>query len=84
MSYYIKDPKISNLLPFNIYIPLSDFDILKSNSYTDSFFEYITKKYSDITVNNNIFEILGILFANYNYKIYKIYNIFIFAHSLVN
>ena len=69
VSYYIKDPKISNLLPFNIYIPLSDFDILKSNSYTDSFFEYITKKYSDITVNNNIFEILGILFANYNYPL---------------
>ena len=42
-------------------------EILKSKSYNNSFFEYITKNYS--SEESKIYEILGILFANYNYPL---------------
>ena len=40
-------------------------NILKLNSYSNSFFEYITNKYS----NDKVFEILEILFLNYTYPL---------------
>ncbi len=70
INYYINDKKKSNLIIFStIYDTLkdelNDFNILKSNSYSDGFFEYITKKYSDTHSS----EILEILFNNYNYPL---------------
>ena len=46
----------------NLY--LDDMNILKSGLYSDSFFEYITKKYDD-----KVFDILAILFENYSYPL---------------
>jgi len=73
LEYYQKDNKISNLIIFqNIYENsknyLNDLEILKSKSYNNSFFEYITKKYSS-PEEPKIYEILSILFDNYNYPL---------------
>ena len=73
IEYYQKDNKISNLIIFqNIYENsknyLNDLEILKSKSYNNAFFEYITKKYSS-PEEPKIYEILGILFENYNYPL---------------
>jgi hypothetical protein len=73
IEYYSKDFNISNLVSLsNIFSYLKtcfqDFDILKLNSYSDGFFEYITKKYSN-NEDNKIYEILSILFNNYNYPL---------------
>ena len=70
---YYKDFKTSNLISLsNTFNDLKtyfqDFEILKSNSYSDGFFEYITKKYS-VNEENKIFDILSILFSNYNYPL---------------
>ncbi len=72
-EYYTKDFKLSNLVSVaNVFDEvknyLNDLEILKSNSYSDGFFEYITKKYSN-NDDNKIFEILTILFNNYNYPL---------------
>lgn len=73
VEYYNKDFKLSNLLSLsNIFSDLQvyfqDFEVLKSNSYSNGFFEYITKKYS-VDEDNKIFDILSILFSNYNYPL---------------
>ena len=46
---------------------LEDFNILKSNQYSDIFFEYITKK--NINKETEVIEILRILFNNYNFPL---------------
>jgi hypothetical protein len=68
MDYYYKDNKYSNLLFFsNINEEhFNDFSILKSKSYTNEFFYYIVKKYSD---DSSIYNILEILFNQYNYPL---------------
>jgi hypothetical protein len=73
VEFYNKDFKLSNLVSLsNTFSDLQtyfqDFEILKSNSYSDGFFEYITKKYS-VNEDNKIFDILSILFNNYNYPL---------------
>jgi hypothetical protein len=73
IEYYLKENKISNLIIFgqifnNFKESFNDLNILKLNSYSDGFFEYITKKYSDPT-DNKIYDILEILFQNYNYPL---------------
>ena len=70
---YYNNTKLSNLMSFGIIFEnlteqLSEFNILKLNSYSDDFFEYITKKYSS-SENNNISDILTILFSNYNFPL---------------
>lgn len=67
-EYYYLEPKLSNLIALDIY--LDDMKILKSQLYSDGFFEYITKKYSVEQCDmNKIYEILSILFENYNYPL---------------
>jgi hypothetical protein len=73
LEYYQNNNKLSNLLILphvfeGLQIYFDDIAILKSNSYTSEFFEYITKKYSN---NDNpiIYEILSILFIQYNYPL---------------
>ena len=73
VEYYCKDFKLSNLIAIsNIFSDLQiyfqDLNILKSGSYSDGFFEYITKKYS-VNEDHKIFDILSILFNNYNYPL---------------
>jgi len=73
VEYYYNDFKNSNLISLlnkynNLETYFKDFEILKSNNYSDSFFEYITKKYSS-NEENKIFDILSILFSNYNYPL---------------
>ena len=73
IEYYQKENKLSNLLILpNIFQELTsvfdDINLLKLNSYSDGFFEYITKKYSSPN-EPKIYEILGILFENYNYPL---------------
>lgn len=73
LDFYHKENKSSNLVVFqNIFENsknfLNDIDILKSNSYNNVFFEYITKKYS-LPDEPKLYEILGILFENYNYPL---------------
>jgi hypothetical protein len=73
LEYYLIDDKISNLIALNFVYDnfkdyLSDLHILKLNSFSDGFFDYITKKYS-IPGDNKFFEILDILFKNYNYPL---------------
>ena len=64
-EYYYIDQKLNNLISLDKY--LDDITILKSQLYSDNFFEYITKKYSgDI---DNINKILLVLFENYNYPL---------------
>ena len=72
-EYYYTDFKLSNLISIgnifdNMKSYFNDLEILKSNSYSDGFFEYITKKYST-NEDNKIFEILTILFNNYSYPL---------------
>jgi hypothetical protein len=72
IDYYENDNKLCNLVSIsnvfnNFKDYLDDIAILKTNSYSDGFFEYVTKKYSADT--NKIFEILNILFNNYNYPL---------------
>ena len=56
---FIYDNKINNL---------SDLNIIKLNSYSDVYFEYIVKKYLDPdNIEPNNFIILDILFKDYNY-----------------
>ena len=69
-EYFNNDNKINNLIILNTIYPklqitLNDMNILKLNSYSNSFFEYITNKYS----NDKVFEILEILFLNYTYPL---------------
>jgi hypothetical protein len=68
VEYYEHDNKLSNIISLfnNIKIKLNAFDILRYNSYTDAFFIYITENHSN---NNDIYDILGILFNNYNYPL---------------
>ena len=73
LEYYLIDDKISNLIALNFVYDnfkdyLSDLHILKLNSFSDGFFDYITKKYST-PGDNKFFEILDILFKNYNYPL---------------
>jgi hypothetical protein len=84
-DYFNNDNKINNLIILNKFYPqlqitLNDMNILKLNSYSNIFFEYITNKYS----NNKIFEILEILFLNYTYPLtYNRHNLdFNFDHIL--
>jgi len=72
LEYYQNNNKLSNLLILphvfeGLQIYFDDIAILKSNSYTSEFFEYITKKYS----NNDpiMYKILSILFMQYNYPL---------------
>ena len=73
LEYYLIDNKISNLLALtfiydNIINNLSDLNIIKLNSYSDVYFEYIVKKYLDPdNIEPNNFIILDILFKDYNY-----------------
>jgi hypothetical protein len=72
MDYYWVANFKSNLISLGTVIPSiqsywDDLNILKLNTYSDSFFEYITKKYS--SDNNKTFEILAILADNYNYPL---------------
>lgn len=71
LEYYMENQHISNLISLNLIYDnlkefMTDMNILKLNSYSDSFFDYITKKYSN-NDKSKIFEILEILFSNYNY-----------------
>uniref|UniRef100_A0A6C0ECF4 Uncharacterized protein n=1 Tax=viral metagenome TaxID=1070528 RepID=A0A6C0ECF4_9ZZZZ len=72
IEYYNYNYKYSNIsIIYNNFIEsteqIDDFSILKKNSFTDEFFQYITHKYSfDI---ENIYNILEILFNNYNYPL---------------
>lgn len=73
LEYYLLDDKISNLMVFNYVYDnfqeyLTDLNILKSNSFSNGFFDYITKKYS-IPGDGKFFDILTILFENYNYPL---------------
>jgi len=72
IEYYYKDFTISNLISlgtvFNdLQKNFEDFEILKSNNYSNCYFEYITKKYS--TDEHKIINILSILFNNYTYPL---------------
>ncbi len=65
------ESKLSNLLILgnifeNYKEKVNDFNILKSNSYSQSFFDYIVKKYGE---TDKIYEIIGILFENYTYPL---------------
>jgi hypothetical protein len=56
-NYFYKDNKINNLIIFNTIYPqlqlsLNDMNILKLNSYSNIFFEYITNKYSTNNESN--------------------------------
>jgi hypothetical protein len=71
LEYYLTDTKMSNLIYLknifnNLNDKFNDLEILKSNNFSPGFFEYITKKYSEL---ENKYEILGILFNNYNYPL---------------
>jgi hypothetical protein len=73
VKYYQFDNKLNNLLILphifeGLKIYFDDIAILKSNSYTSEFFEYITKKYSN-KHKPVIYEILSILFSQYNYPL---------------
>ena len=73
IDYYQINNKQSNIIILsklfkNLEKTFDDISILKSNSYTDGFFEYLTKKYSTAD-NPIIYEILNILFERYNYPL---------------
>ena len=63
MDYYYNDNKYSNLLFLD---NMNDIEILKTKSYNNDYFKYIVKKYTE---ENKIFEILEILFGQYNYPL---------------
>ena len=73
LDYFYVDNKLCNLVSFvQLFnqVGIDDMTILKSKSYSDSFFEYITKKYSvNDNSNSKIFDILNILFTNYLYPL---------------
>lgn len=73
IEFYYSENKMSNLISLgnifsNLSKQLTDMSILKSNSFTDGFFEFITKKYSSDSTDK-FFEILEILFENYSYPL---------------
>jgi len=73
LDYYMIDAKTSNLISLtsvfdNFKEYLTDLNILKSNSFSDGFFDYVTRKYSNLE-DNKFFDILSILFENYNYPL---------------
>jgi hypothetical protein len=73
LDYYMIDDKKSNLMALNLVFDnfkeyLSDLNILKLNSFSDGFFDYVTRKYST-PGDSKIFDILSILFENYNYPL---------------
>jgi len=63
MDYYYIDNKYSNLLFLD---NMNDIEILKTKSYNNEYFKYIVKKYTE---ESKIFEILEILFGQYNYPL---------------
>jgi len=63
IDYYYIDNKYSNLFFLN---NMNDIEILKTKSYNNEYFKYIVKKYTE---ENKIFEILEILFSQYNYPL---------------
>ena len=65
INYYTVNKYQNNLI---ILSTLDDISILKGNLYSSDFFEYITKKYST-DYNDTFYEILNILFENYNYPL---------------
>jgi len=68
LEYYNNNNNECSLIYFRNYFEetYSDMEILKRNNYSDSFFQYITSKYTD---NDSIKQILKILFDNYTYPI---------------
>lgn len=68
LDYYNNNQLVCNLVSFRNIITniFDDMTILKNGSYSDSFFEYITKQYSNDT---DIYKILEVLFENYNYPL---------------
>ena len=73
LDYYMIDDKTSNLISLTLVFDnfkeyLTDLNILKSNSFSDGFFDYITIKYSNLE-DSKFFDILSILFENYNYPL---------------
>jgi hypothetical protein len=73
LEYYHKENKASNLMALNVVFDnfkdyLTDINILKLNSFSDGFFDYITQKYSN-SGDSRFFDILAILFENYNYPL---------------
>lgn len=68
LGYFNNDQMTCNLVSFrNIILNMfDDMTILKNGIYSDSFFEYITKQYSN---DNDIYKILEVLFENYNYPL---------------
>ena len=52
---------------WNIVQYFEDLNILKLGDYSNGYFEYITKKYSND--EKHIFDILGILFDKYSYPL---------------
>lgn len=63
IDYYYIDNKYSNLLFLD---NMNDIDILKTKSYTNDYLKYIVKKYTE---ESKVFEILEILFNQYNYPL---------------
>jgi hypothetical protein len=63
IDYYYVDNKYSNLLFLDT---MNDIDILKTKSYSNDYFKYIVKKYTE---ESKVFEILEILFNQYNYPL---------------
>ncbi len=73
IEYFEQDNKLSNLISISVIYEdtkkfFDDMNILRTKSYSDGFFEYITKKYSSDN-SEKIFEILTILFESYNYPL---------------
>jgi hypothetical protein len=83
LNYYYKEQKISNLSSLQDFInstinseknnDFHDFNIIRKFSFTNNFFQNITKKYcapdNKDNKDNKFFEILGILFDKYNYPL---------------
>jgi hypothetical protein len=73
LEYYLTNNKTSNLVAISLIYDkfkdyLSDLNILKLNSFSNGFFDYVTKKYSTPD-DNKFFDILTILFKHYNYPL---------------
>jgi len=69
LKFYEKEACLSNILLFNDLLnnKLNEIDIIKNNSYSNAFIIEIIEKYKNN--NEQIIEILNILFANYNYPL---------------
>jgi hypothetical protein len=67
LDYYFNNNECS-LIYFRKFFPenYSDVEILKRNNYSNTFFNYITQKYSS---REEIISILNVLFKNYTYPI---------------